>query len=143
MEDNFRLSVHTLNYSGTGTSTRVVVRDTNTGEVACSLIVEKLVPPMEQKGIIWEMTKDDQTCYTIWDFTTRREYRRKGLATAALDYAVKLFGNFNLTLIAKPLARYKDDIPLYLLVKFYEKFGFETVKTLTDRVIMKRIHNDV
>jgi hypothetical protein len=56
----------------------------------------------------------------------------------AVEYAVKLFSNVNITLIAKPSVRFTDDISLCILVKFYESCGFEVVEKLSDRVIMKR-----
>ena len=125
MDKRYITTVCHVNYGKNG-ATRIAVRDTTINEIVCSLIIEPV--NNESNSNVW-----------LWDLRTNRQYRRKGLAKMAVEYAVKLYSNVNITLIAKPTVRYSDDIPLYLLVKFYEDCGFEVVEKLTDRVIMKEL----
>ena len=124
MNERFITSICHIDYGECG-ATKIVVRDTTINEIVCSLVIE--ASSDEPNSNVW-----------LWDLNTRRPYRRKGFARMAVEYAVKLFSNVNITLIAKPSVRYTDDIPLYILVKFYESCGFEVAEKLSDRVIMKR-----
>jgi GNAT superfamily N-acetyltransferase len=124
MNERFITSLCHVNY-GESEATKIVVRDTTINEIMCSLVIE--ASSDEPGSNVW-----------LWDLNTRRQYRRKGFARMAVEYAVKLFSNVDITLIAKPSVRFTDDIPLYILVKFYESCGFEVAEKLSDRVIMKR-----
>ena len=128
MDKKYITTVCHVNYGKNG-ATRIAVRDTTINEIVCSLVVE--ASSDEPGSSVW-----------LWDLNTRRQYRRKGLAKMAVEYAVKLYSNVNITLIAKPTIRYSDDIPLYCLVKFYESCGFEVAEKLSDRVIMKKLANN-
>lgn len=128
MDKRYITTVCHVNYGKNG-ATRIAVRDTTINEIVCSLIIEPV--SNESNSNVW-----------LWDLRTNRQYRRKGLAKMAVEYAVKLYSNANITLIAKPTVRYSDDIPLYCLVKFYESCGFEVAEKLSDRVIMKKLANN-
>ena len=128
MHKRYITTVCHVNYGKNG-ATRIAVRDTTINEIVCSLIME--ASSDEPGSNVW-----------LWDLNTRRQYRRKGLAKMAVEYAVKLYSNVNITLIAKPAIRYSDDIPLYCLAKFYESCGFEVAEKLSDRVIMKKLANN-
>ena len=141
MNERFITSICHVNYGKNG-ATRIAVRDTTINEIVCSLILEPVNTDIPHDGIIGELTENGQKCMALWDLNTRRDYRRKGLAKMAVEYAVKLYSNVNIVLIAKPTIRYSDDIPLYCLVKFYESCGFEVGKKLSDRVIMKKLANN-
>lgn len=63
----------------------------------------------------------------LHNFEVNKQYRRKGFGTQILKYMIENFG-------VDTLYVNKDNEA----VKLYERFGFETVDTFDDKIVMQR-----
>lgn len=105
-----------------------------------SKLFYSLAPPKDEPNIAKVHVSKWGTIGYIGSLYINPSYRNRGFATRLMKKVIKLYGNKELQLLARPheIAENVDRIPLDKLVSFYRRFGFLETDTYVDGVEMRR-----